>query len=78
MNIEVEKMIVDIFGNKGDVTESSLRHDISILCCDDSDHFHQFERTGIEARIASDEKYRLTIAKVAGIMEDAGEKSICR
>jgi len=79
MNTKVEKMIVDIFGDSEEkVTESSLRHDISILCCDNDDHFHQFERMTIEARMASDKEYHLAIAKLAGIMEDAEEKPRCR
>lgn len=78
MGIEVERMIVDIFGNKAEVTESSLRHDIGVLCCGDDDHFHQFERMGIEARMASDKEYHLAIAKLADIMHNIGEKPICR
>lgn len=77
MSVEIERMIANIFGDKGNVTESSLRHDIGILCCKDSDHFHQFERTGIEARMASDKEYRKALGELAGLMEDNKEKPKC-
>lgn len=77
METKVEEMIVDILGAKGDITESSLRHDIGVLCCNNDDHFHQFERTGIEARMASDKEYHKRIAEMAGIMKDAGQEPKC-
>ncbi len=78
MSVKIERMIVDIFGKNGKVSESSLRHDIGVLCCGNDDHFHQFGRTGIEARMASDEEYHSAISKLAGVTEDAEEKPICR